>query len=271
MNTADFDSKFSALWTQTPQWLGRPPFQQAFIMSSVESGSVTLQLLSRIATGILFPQKYYSQNHRCSVEYHSCNEEHAPSLQTENEHGTLSNTTLTRLNSDINFGTKNHRSYLGYFSHLIESITSSFIQTNVPSLDTCLFEDEDRLDFIITQMDVSRMARHASRHLDVKSIYLLPTITYRANMETNVDMEAESSWLLVTPSGEEIIPCNYQQHLCVICLDVFQDGDQLRILPCHHSFHIGCIDRWLSGWNSDAECYTSGCPTCKKDPFLQSA
>ena len=30
--------------------------------------------------------------------------------------------------------------------------------------------------------------------------------------------------------------------------------------------HVGCIDRWLSGAQSDNECNTSGCPTCKKRP-----
>ncbi|KAL7511479.1 hypothetical protein ACHAXN_008767 [Cyclotella atomus] len=36
----------------------------------------------------------------------------------------------------------------------------------------------ERLDFVITQMDIARMERAASRRLDVKSIHDLPTITY---------------------------------------------------------------------------------------------
>merc|ERR1711862_57008 len=36
-----------------------------------------------------------------------------------------------------------------------------------------------RLNYIITQVDISRMARNASRHLDVKSILSLPTIVYQ--------------------------------------------------------------------------------------------
>ena len=31
---------------------------------------------------------------------------------------------------------------------------------------------------------------------------------------------------------------------CVICLEHFIDGDRLRVLPCDHSFHVGCIDTY---------------------------
>ena len=37
-----------------------------------------------------------------------------------------------------------------------------------------------RLDYVITQMDIARMARNASRHLDVDSILSLPTCIHHA-------------------------------------------------------------------------------------------
>jgi hypothetical protein len=58
---------------------------------------------------------------------------------------------------------------------------------------------------------------------------------------------------------------NQDEH-CVICLEQFEDGDRLRVLPCGHQFHTGCIDKWLSGSSSYEECFTSLCPTCKKTP-----
>mmetsp|Transcript_21322 Transcript_21322/g.29890 ORF Transcript_21322/g.29890 Transcript_21322/m.29890 type:complete len:574 (-) Transcript_21322:3803-5524(-) len=61
------------------------------------------------------------------------------------------------------------------------------------------------------------------------------------------------------------------QHHCVICLEEFKNGDRLRVLPCNHLFHMGCIDKWLSGSLSYQECFTSGCPTCKKTPTIIDA
>ena len=57
-----------------------------------------------------------------------------------------------------------------------------------------------------------------------------------------------------------------QEDRCVICLEYFNDGDRLRVLPCGHHFHTCCIDKWLSGSFSHQECFTSLCPTCKKTP-----
>jgi hypothetical protein len=141
-----------------------------------------------------------------------------------------------------------------------------------------------RLDYVITQMDIVRMHRNASRHLDVESIYKLPTMTYRApNVEmpkvTRTDKSAGWSWMLIPAdkshdeddsslileeAGSELPSTSKQPNTCVICLESFVEGDRLRVLPCDHSFHVGCIDRWLSGSCSFDDCHTSGCPTCKK-------
>lgn len=195
-------------------------------------------------------------------------------------------------------------------------------------------DDIDRLDYEITQMDIVRMNRIASRHLDVESIVRLPVLTYqqknvstKPNVATTIPTipedreptisssrpedrdidniagrqsgyeeeekhDAEFSWMLVPPthddsfgsssveqyagfSGyhsehgrqqEEDVNDNAAVDVCVICLESFIPGDRLRVLPCTHSFHVGCIDRWLSGSHSFYDCYTAGCPTCKVRP-----
>ena len=153
------------------------------------------------------------------------------------------------------------------------------------------FDDRvERLDYVITQMDIARMARNASRHLDVESILSLPSITYRGatNAESTTppsmteSREKGWSWMIVPEGqiGEQILDtsegslstADESADVCVICLEHFIDGDRLRVLPCNHSFHVGCIDRWLSGSHSYEECVTSGCPTCKKRPnFFQNS
>lgn len=43
---------------------------------------------------------------------------------------------------------------------------------------------------------------------------------------------------------------------CVVCLDDFEEGDMLRELPCHHLFHVGCVDTWLKSHST--------CPVCRQ-------
>ncbi|KAG6522341.1 E3 ubiquitin-protein ligase At1g12760-like [Zingiber officinale] len=42
---------------------------------------------------------------------------------------------------------------------------------------------------------------------------------------------------------------------CCICLSPYEDGAELRELPCSHHFHCGCIDKWLH--------INAVCPLCK--------
>lgn len=152
------------------------------------------------------------------------------------------------------------------------------------NMDAFLYDDtftHSRIDTTINQMDISKMARNASRHLNLKSIHELPTKIYRSN-NSDVATSAciispstsiDESWHVVSvppkqPSSSSHNNMNIQHdkknEKCVICLTNFQDGDKLRVLPCGHLFHVGCIDHWLLGTYSDDQCITTGCPTCKK-------
>jgi hypothetical protein len=52
-----------------------------------------------------------------------------------------------------------------------------------------------------------------------------------------------------------IIPFLIQE--CCICLCPYEDGVELRELPCNHHFHCSCIDKWLH--------INATCPLCKFD------
>eukprot|EP00257_Ricinus_communis_P015607 XP_015573563.1 uncharacterized protein LOC8259116 [Ricinus communis] len=45
---------------------------------------------------------------------------------------------------------------------------------------------------------------------------------------------------------------------CYICLVEYEEGDSMRILPCHHEFHRTCIDKWLKEIHRV-------CPLCRGD------
>ncbi|XP_014387352.1 PREDICTED: LOW QUALITY PROTEIN: zinc/RING finger protein 4, partial [Myotis brandtii] len=46
--------------------------------------------------------------------------------------------------------------------------------------------------------------------------------------------------------------------VCAICLDEYQEGEQLKILPCSHTYHCKCIDPWFS------QAAQRSCPVCKQ-------
>ncbi|AFN83277.1 zinc finger domain-containing ubiquitin ligase [Encephalitozoon romaleae SJ-2008] len=44
---------------------------------------------------------------------------------------------------------------------------------------------------------------------------------------------------------------------CTICMSNFSMNQKLRVLPCDHKFHTGCVDKWLLG-------HSNKCPVCRK-------
>ena len=65
-----------------------------------------------------------------------------------------------------------------------------------------------------------------------------------------------SEWGDASPSSAP--PSSCEDHArCAICLEDYAEGESLRHLPCLHSYHAGCVDRWFE--------HSVECPVCKCD------
>jgi hypothetical protein len=62
-----------------------------------------------------------------------------------------------------------------------------------------------------------------------------------------------------TTSPSDIDPAAIGTETCPICIVDFEEGDDLRVLPCEgkHRFHKDCVDPWLLE-------LSSSCPICRE-------
>eukprot|EP00455_Lapot_gusevi_P044738 TRINITY_DN5631_c0_g1_i1.p1 TRINITY_DN5631_c0_g1~~TRINITY_DN5631_c0_g1_i1.p1 ORF type:complete len:181 (+),score=19.33 TRINITY_DN5631_c0_g1_i1:130-672(+) len=65
----------------------------------------------------------------------------------------------------------------------------------------------------------------------------IPVIQYRADAQQERADQSSSS--------------------CAICMNDYEENDELRVLPCKHLFHKACVDNWLVAQRT--------CPYCRHD------
>jgi hypothetical protein len=54
---------------------------------------------------------------------------------------------------------------------------------------------------------------------------------------------------------DDLLSSSSQTPLCAVCLEPYEMGQSVRTIPCFHTFHVDCIDPWLST--------KATCPLCK--------
>ncbi|KAI9720156.1 MAG: hypothetical protein M1828_005802 [Chrysothrix sp. TS-e1954] len=97
------------------------------------------------------------------------------------------------------------------------------------------------------QADSDGQAREGAEHHNPESS--------RENPDTNANVDG------VTPAIQEMpdVEKNGDNSLgCSICTEDFEEGQDLRVLPCKHRFHPACVDPWLLD-------VSGTCPLCRVD------
>ncbi|KAK8662282.1 hypothetical protein V6N13_091866 [Hibiscus sabdariffa] len=104
------------------------------------------------------------------------------------------------------------------------------------------FSRNDELDLENWQRPVVEVVRSRINNEDLKN-----RLSERKPPQNRLDktsMPTASRTVVRYRNGGEI-ELRYATD-CVICLEVFKDGDSCRVLPiCKHLYHRFCIDQWL--------------------------
>lgn len=77
--------------------------------------------------------------------------------------------------------------------------------------------------------------------------------------EKGLEKDALDSLPVVSYDAEGFKNVEEESKKCPICLDHFEDTQEVRFLWCLHRFHKNCVDQWLDKHTN--------CPICKKDYF----
>ncbi|KAL9980243.1 hypothetical protein ACROYT_G008802 [Oculina patagonica] len=86
------------------------------------------------------------------------------------------------------------------------------------------------------ESSLTRMALHALSRMETRK-YHSGSSDSSSTREENGNISDTESTLSTQSDGHN--------SKCVICLEKFKDGQDVRIVPCRHEFHKDCVDPWL--------------------------
>lgn len=86
------------------------------------------------------------------------------------------------------------------------------------------------------ESSLTRMALHALSRMETRKYHRDSSESSRTKEDNGNFSDAEST---MSTQSDTI------SSKCVICLEKFEDGQDVRIVPCRHEFHKECVDPWL--------------------------
>jgi len=124
------------------------------------------------------------------------------------------------------------------------------------SLETVHFLLDRGASTTVRTMDVRTQLEVADASVFDQLFAAVATFT---NGEGNIALQVTSDEALESMGVWHFSPSSAaDERQCHICLEDFADEDELRALPCKHSFHVDCVDAWLKQ-------KSNSCPTCRAE------
>ena len=110
----------------------------------------------------------------------------------------------------------------------------------------------------------------------VEALHALPVHSYAGGAKKKAPTEVATAEVGITSSegsastlAERVEAGDLQavEEECILCMEDFKSGDEVRSLPCGHYFHTACIDKWLVVAQRNK---ARTCPLCKADPVKEA-
>lgn len=97
--------------------------------------------------------------------------------------------------------------------------------------------------------------RSSSGEISRLPLYSVLQMARQAEQNRTIGAEDETIDALPTRTFHAAAAKDEEDLRCQICMEDFEEGSELRTLPCFHLFHSACVDQWLK--------VNSICPTCR--------
>ncbi|CAM8969372.1 unnamed protein product [Rhodiola kirilowii] len=112
----------------------------------------------------------------------------------------------------------------------------------------------------------------STTRVTITRIVMLAEALFEVLDEIHRQPLAFSMSMVMVPAPEDVVNSfplkNHKKHIttdsddevdqCYICLDEYEEGDNIRVLPCRHEYHMSCVDKWLKEIHGV-------CPLCRGD------
>lgn len=139
----------------------------------------------------------------------------------------------------------------------IKDVVAGILTYSLSDINVVFNENYD-LIYSIIQQELKRIYSRS---------YIISLLANLFNVNNVNNPQMENVKLTIKPEIIENIPKkkfkDYDQKIkdmnskCTICQVGFENNDETRILPCDHTYHVDCIDNWLTNYN-----YM--CPCCRE-------